>query len=120
MGKKGNIGIFCKIRDIHLAITEFEKDITEHHGISLNEGMLLCSLKETGSLSSTELSEILKLTTSNTSKIIKSAENKNFIKRHLGKTDKRSMLFSLTPAGVKKLMEIQDSQVDLPQIFRNL
>lgn len=120
MEKKGNIGIFCKIRNLHLAITEFEKNITENHGISLNEGMLLCSLNETKSLSSTELSGILKLTTSNTSKIIKSAENKNFIKRHLGKTDKRSMLFSLTPTGLKKLMEIQESQVELPQILRDL
>jgi len=99
---------------------EFEKKITELHGISLNEGMLLCSLKETNSLSSTELSEILKLTTSNTSKILKSVENKSLIKRHLGKTDKRSMLFSLTPAGLKKLKKIQTSQVALPTLLCNL
>jgi len=120
MVKEGKIGIFCKIRDIHIAIMEFEKNIAEHHGISLNEGMLLCSLKETKSLSSTELSGILKLTTSNTSKILKSVENKKLIKRHLGKTDKRSMLFSLTSEGLNKLREMQTSQVACPLILKGL
>ena len=120
MVKEGKIGIFCKIRDIHIAIMEFEKNIIEKHGISLNEGMLLCSLHETTALSSTELSEILNLTTSNTSKILKSVENKKLIKRHLGKTDKRSMCFSLTSNGVNKLEEIQTSKIAFPPILKNL
>jgi len=120
MVKEGKIGIFCKIRDIHIAIMEFEKNMIEHHGISLNEGMLLCSLKETKFLSSTELSEILKLTTSNTSKILRSVENKNLINRHTGKTDKRSMLFSLTSEGLNKLREIQTSQVAFPPLLKDL
>lgn len=42
----------CKIRDLRQAVTHFEADFERRYGISLNEGMLLCSLKEGGSLSS--------------------------------------------------------------------
>ena len=36
----------CAIRDIRQAVTRFEADFERRYGISLNEGMVLCSLKE--------------------------------------------------------------------------
>ena len=36
--------VLCKIRDIYRAIAEFEAQFEQAYGLSLNEGMLLCTL----------------------------------------------------------------------------
>lgn len=92
----------CKVRDIYRLIRGYEEYFQQNYDLCLNEGMLLCSLKS-NKLSSTELAEALGLTTSNTSKIIRSVENKKFVKRMLGKEDKRQMYFVLTKEGEEKL-----------------
>lgn len=111
---------FCKIRDIYRAIIEFENSMIASHGMSLNEGMLLCCLSKKGCCKSTEIAESLNLTCSNTSKVIKSVEAKEFIKRDLGATDKRSMLFTLTPKGEQKLKEMEKSMVEMPALLKEL
>ena len=37
----------CKIRDVYRAIAEFEVQFTQMYDLSLNEGMLLCTLLNT-------------------------------------------------------------------------
>lgn len=37
----------CKIRDIYRAIAEFEGQFVQQYDLSLNEGMLLCTLLDT-------------------------------------------------------------------------
>lgn len=98
----------CKIRDLQHDIMAFEQKFIERYGICLNEGMILCSLKksETGSLTSGELSALLGLTHSNTSKVIASVEKKGLIQRSLGASDKRTMFFTLTPSGAALLSSI--------------
>ncbi len=49
-----------------------------------------------GPLSSGELSKELKLSASNTSKVIKTVEDKGFIERYMGEKDRRKMYFTLT------------------------
>lgn len=105
----------CKIRDLYLQIADFELEFQKKFGLSLNEGMALCSLKEDEKLSSGRLSELLRLSASNTSKILKSLENKNLIIRELGKSDKRSIFFSLTNEGKKILQEIQCTPLEIPK-----
>ena len=87
-------------------IRDFEIKFQQDHDLSLNEGMLLCSLKE-NKYSSSEIAEILSLTNSNASKVIKSVEEKGFIERSLGKDDKRQMYFVITKSGLDKLTEIK-------------
>lgn len=96
----------CSIRDIYRSIRNFEAEFHKEHALSLNEGMLLCSLK-TGKYSSGEIADMLGLTCSNASKVIKSVEDKGLIKRMLGEGDKRQMYFCITEAGVDKLLEIK-------------
>lgn len=84
----------CKIRDVYRAIAEFEVQFTQMYDLSLNEGMLLCTLLNTPKLTSSEIAEALGLSASNTSKVIRSVEGKKLITRLIGKEDKRQMRFS--------------------------
>ncbi len=94
------------MREIYRAIKDFETRFQQVHNLSLNEGMLLCNLNGRNHTSS-EIADILDLSASNTSKVIKSVEDKGLIERSLGKDDKRQMHFSLTPEGRKRLKNIQ-------------
>jgi DNA-binding MarR family transcriptional regulator len=96
----------CSLRDIYRKIRDFEIRFQQDYGLCLNEGMLLCSIKE-NKYSSSEIAEMLGLTNSNASKVIKSTENKGYIKRLMGENDKRQMYFAITSAGLKKLNEIK-------------
>ena len=109
----------CSLRDIFRSIRDFEEAFQNKHGLCLNEGMMLCSLKDEV-LKSTDLAERLGLTPSNMSKVIKAVESKGFVERKLGKEDKRQMYFSLTPEGREKLSVIKKEQqkiLDLLEII---
>lgn len=71
----------CRIRDIYRAIAEFEVKFMQEFDLSLNEGMLLCTLLNTPKLTSSEIAEALGLSASNTSKVIRSVEDKKLITR---------------------------------------
>ena len=79
--KEKSIKRLCKIRDLQRAVYQFELQFEKLYGISLNEGMALCSLSKTVSLSSGELGELLGLSSSNTSKVICSVEKKGYVER---------------------------------------
>lgn len=110
----------CKIRDIYRTIAEFEKEFEKEFDLSLNEGMLLCSLNDNQCLSSTEIANSLGLTCSNTSKVIKAVETKDFVERKLGKEDKRQMYFTLTKEGKNKINKIKTSPLELPQSLKDI
>lgn len=105
----------CKIRDLQRAVACFESRFEKQYGIGLNEGMLLCSLTNSGQLSSGEIAELLGLTPSNTSKVIKSVEEKGLIERVMGTADKRQMYFSLTPEGNKQIGRIKCENIEIPE-----
>lgn len=110
----------CKIREINRAVAAFEAEMEKNYNLCLNEGMLLCSLSKTDKLTSGEIADALELTTSNTSKVIKSVENKNLIKRVIGNADKRQMYFSLTPKGKKALSMINCNNIKLPYLLEEI
>jgi len=111
---------FCKIRDVYRAIIDFENKMENTHHISLNEGMLLCCLENNDKLASSKIAEQLNLTCSNTSKVIKAVEEKGYITRALDNKDKRSMIFSITPKGMEKLREVENTDIDIPNILNTL
>lgn len=111
--------IICKIRDIYKLIGEFEGQFEKDFGITLNEGMLLCSLLEKRTLSSTELAKNLGLTCSNTSKVIKSVEEQGFVERQLGKEDKRQMYFALTEKGAECILSVKNSKINIPKELKS-
>ncbi|MEG0795937.1 MAG: MarR family transcriptional regulator [Odoribacter sp.] len=110
----------CKIRDIYRSISEFEIRFEKTYQLSLNEGMLLCTLSQSEQLTSGEIAGFMGLTTSNTSKVIRSVENKGLIKRILGHQDKRQMYFSITPAGREKITAIEGCTLEIPDLLSPL
>ena len=110
----------CKIRDLQRAVAQFEMHFEKLYGIGLNEGMLLCSLSESERLSSGEIGELLGLTPSNTSKVIKSVENKGLVERVMGMEDKRQMYFSLSRDGKVLLKKIKCGEIELPDLLNKL
>ena len=110
----------CKIREINRAVAAFEAEMERTYNLCLNEGMLLCCLSKTSKLSSGEIADSLGLTTSNTSKVIKSVENKDMVKRVIGNTDKRQMYFSLTSKGKEALSVINCDNIKLPDLLKDI
>ncbi len=107
----------CKIRDMYRAIAEFESQFAKTYNLSLNEGMLLCTLLDSRQLTSSEIAEALGLSASNASKVIRSVEEKDLITRLIGKEDKRQMNFVLTPAGRELIMRIKEATYQLPELL---
>ena len=110
----------CKIRDVYRAIAEFEVQFTQMYDLSLNEGMLVCTLHNTPKLTSSEIAEALGLSASNTSKVIRSVEGKKLITRLIGKEDKRQMRFSLTTEGKNRISDIKNATFELSELLQQV
>lgn len=108
----------CKIRDIYRAIAEFEMQFTQRYDLSLNEGMLLCTLLNRPKLASSEIAEALGLSASNTSKVIRSVEDKKLVTRLIGKEDKRQMHFALTSEGKSRITDIKNAVFEMPDLLQ--
>ena len=111
----------CKMRDIYKALSIFETAFEEVYGISLNEAMVLCALREAGKeITSTAIAERTEMAPSHTSKVIRAVEYKGLIRRALGEVDKRQMYFSLTEAVKKRLNELDLDKVEIPEMLKPL
>ncbi len=109
----------CKIRDLQRAVNMVEAHIEKKFGISLNEGMALCSISKSEKLSSGEIGEMLGLTPSNTSKVIKSIEEKGLIIREIGAKDKRQMYFIITEKGQELIGGMECCELELPVLLND-
>lgn len=107
--------VLCEVRRLQRAIIEYERLLTEHFSLTLNEGMLLCILHQHGKLHASQVAGLLGLTMSNTSKVLRSAEEKELLQRSLCAEDKRQMCFSLTAKGKQTISAVNQSQFELPE-----
>ncbi|MFV0417910.1 MAG: MarR family winged helix-turn-helix transcriptional regulator [Dysgonomonas sp.] len=110
----------CKLKDIYKALYNFEKDFAEKHGITINEGMLLCCLKDGKPKSANELCEFVGLSNSRVSRVINTVESKRYISREMGIADKRQMIFTLTDLGIQKTKEMQSKGIDFSELNAQL
>lgn len=110
----------CIIRDIYRAIVEFEIRLIQQYNLSLNEGMLLCTLLDHPQLTSGEIAEALGLTHSNASKLIRSVEENGLVTRIVGEVDKRQMCFSLTEEGKERINAIKRSDHKMPALLHRV
>ena len=102
----------CKMRDIYKALSIFETAFEEVYGISLNEAMVLCALREAGKeITSTAIAERTEMAPSHTSKVIRAVEDKGLIRRALGE---------VTEAGKKRLNELDLDKVEIPEMLKPL
>ena len=98
----------CRIRDLQRAVNQFEAAFEKRYGICLNEGMALCSLSNAERMCPGRLGELLGLTPSNTSKVLRSAESKGLVLRELCCKDRRQMHYSLTTKGRELLRCVRE------------
>ena len=97
----------CSIKDIYKVLYQFEKAFSEENDITINEAMVLCSLKEGGSKTAGAICEYIGL-------------NKSYIQRLLNPVDKRQMLFVLTDEGREKIRQMQNKELGFEELFKSL
>lgn len=110
----------CRIKEIYKALYQFEKAFAERHGITINEAMLLCCLKQGGARTAGDLCEFVGLSNPRVSKVIAAVESKGYIQRGIGSHDRRQMLFSLTDLGAAKIRRMQQSAMGFDELFAQL
>lgn len=110
----------CKLKDIYKALYNFEKEFAEKYGITINEGMILCCMKDDKPRSANELCDFVGLSNSRVSRVINTVETKGYITRQMGTTDKRQMIFSLTDSGRSKIKDMLKKDMDLGELNKQL
>lgn len=110
----------CRLKDIYKALYAYEKQFAEKAGITINEGALLCCMKDGKPKSANELCDFIGLSGSRVSRIIHAMEEKGFILREIGVSDKRQMIFTLTDTGRKKISEMQGFNIDVHSLIDKL
>ena len=107
------------MRELVRAIADLEEQLHSRFGISLNEAMVLCCLANE-KLMATNISENTGLTPSNTSKVLRSAEDKKLVERSIGLVDRRQMSFALTEKGKQLLAELKTTDFAIPEFVKPL
>ncbi|MBK5719594.1 MarR family transcriptional regulator [Dysgonomonas sp. Marseille-P4677] len=110
----------CQLKDIYKILYNFEKEFSEKNGITINEGMLLCCLKDGKPRAATELCDFVGLSNSRVSRVINTVEAKGYIMREMGIKDKRQMIFTLTEQGKQKTKEMQMQGMDLSALAQQI
>ncbi|MDD4149983.1 MAG: MarR family transcriptional regulator [Bacteroidales bacterium] len=106
----------CKIKEVFKKIHQFEQKLNNDINITINEAMVICSLHETIKCSG-DISADTGISTSRTSRVLLTLEQKGYITRSFNDTDKRKMMFELTAEGVKKKIEITGIEFNLDFII---
>ena len=112
--------LICQIKDVYKALYTFEKEFSEGFGMTINEAMLLCCMKDGKERPANEIAEFIGLSNSRVSKIITSVEEKGWIVRAMGAEDKRKMIFSLSKAGKMVVKTMKDKQIPLNGVLSAL
>ena len=112
--------LICQIKDVYKALYTFEKEFSEGFGMTINEAMLLCCMKDGKERPANEIAEFIGLSNSRVSKIITSVEDKGWIVRMMGTEDKRKMIFSLTKTGKVIVKKMRDKQIPLNGVLSRL
>ena len=107
----------CVMRELMMALSDFENKLMDAHGVSLNEAMVLCALGGE-CITASVIAERTGLRPSHTSKVIGSLEDQGYLMRELGKQDKRQIYLSLTNEGKVCLDRIKAYQFEVPDLLK--
>ena len=75
------------------------REVLAGSGVHIGEWRLICLLKENGQANHTAISQKLALDPGRTSKLLKAAERKEFVRRTSDPSDGRASIFELTDSG---------------------
>ena len=107
------------MRELMKVLSDFENELTDVHGVSLNEAMILCALGGE-CVTASVIAERTGFRPSHASKVIGALEERGYLKRQLGKTDKRQIYISLTNGGKKCLQEIKEYPFEVPVLLQSV
>ena len=105
------------MRELFKALSELENNLMEVNGVTLNEGMVLCSIGH-DTLTASTICQLTGLLPSHASKVLRSIEKKELVVRSMGDTDKRQMKFSLTQKGLACLEGIRVNELKIPEMLQ--
>ena len=111
------ITCICVMRELMMALSDFENKLMEAHGVSLNEAMVLCALGGE-CVTASVIAERTGMRPSHASKVIGALEERGYLMRELGKQDKRQMYLSLTEAGKECLGRIKAYEFEVPELLK--
>ncbi len=111
------ITCICVMRELMMALSDFENKLMDAHGVSLNEAMVLCALGGE-CVTASVIAERTGLRPSHASKVIGALEERGYLMRELGKQDKRQMYLSLTEAGKECLGRIKAYEFEVPELLK--
>ena len=103
----------CSIRKIQNAINRFEATLKEETGLSLNEAMCLCCITS-GILEPGRLARELGLSPSRLTRILDNLAERKMIKRAISKSDRRTVVISLTKPGKKIIEAYKCANIEIP------
>ena len=112
--------LICQIKDVYKALYTFEKEFSDGFGMTINEAMLLCCMKDGKERPANDIAEFIGLSNSRVSKIITSVEEKGWIVRTIGAKDKRKMIFTLSKTGKMVVKKMRDKQIPLNGVLSKL
>lgn len=110
--KINDMECLCKIKEVFKKIHQFEQKLSNEMNVTINEAMVLCSLSEAKKCSG-DISADTGISTSRTSRVLLSLEQKGYVTRSFDDNDKRKMMFELSEVGVEKQLEINTIEIDL-------
>ena len=111
--KEKDIENLCRLKDMFKTIYHFEHELKERFTLSINEAIILCTLTKDEATSG-DLAKEIGLSPGRISKILGNLENRNLVLRQIGRKDKRTMHFSITPEGKKKISQVKSSNIAIP------
>ena len=113
------ITCICVMRELLTALSYLEKELTDSHGVTLNEAMVLCALGNEH-VTASDIANRTGMLPSHTSKVIGALERERLVERQLGKQDKRKIYLSLTKEGKSRLERIKVHKFDIPDLLEPL
>ncbi len=110
----------CAIKDLYKTLYQFERGFSQKNGLTINEAMVLCCLKDGVARTAGALSDFVGLSNSRVSRVINDMETRGLLLRLLNPADRRQMLFTLTDQGRERVEALHGGQKDLEELFAAL
>ncbi|MDA3901639.1 MAG: MarR family transcriptional regulator [Spirochaetes bacterium] len=104
---------FCKIKRVIREIHSFEKELKESSTLTLNEALVLCTLKESG-CSAGYIANELGLSPARMSKVLSVIEKRGLIVRSFDTQDKRIMHFEISDEGRTLIEQVKKMDIVVP------
>lgn len=103
----------CALRKIQTALKQYEDQLRDDTGLSLNEALCLCSVSR-GFQEPGLIAREMELSPSRLTRILDALEERRLVERKMGDGDRRSVSVNLTYSGRELLMKYKCSDSNIP------